>query len=119
MSDSEMPDDLKGALRVRHDLTPLEAGELYELLIEMLPLGFTTSKQLSNHIAQHRLGRKYPNISGVVRMAEGDKEWDLKGGFPPRVYGIICTELDLTNQGTTARPVGFTPFKEFYDAGRR
>ena len=42
---------------------------------------------------------------------EGD-EWDFPGGFPRNIYKIICEELKLRNQGTDARPVKFTSFKD-------
>jgi hypothetical protein len=47
-------------------------------------------------------------------MEKDDTEWDFHGGFPPDIYKVICRELDLDNQGTRARPVGFTRFKDVY-----
>lgn len=93
-----------------HHLKDIESEELEKLLKEMRPLGFTHSKQLSNYIVRHQLGYRYPNISGIVIMEDEGTEWAYPGGFPPETYKIICTELDLNNQGTSARPVGFTPF---------
>lgn len=103
-----------GRITKIHNLEKTEADELHQLLIEMRPLDFTHSKQLSTYITKHKLGNKYQNISGIVRMREGDTEWDFRGGFPPRIYKIICKELGLSNQGTPARPVGFKPFKDVY-----
>jgi cold shock CspA family protein len=94
----------------KHCLEKTKADELHQLLTEMRPLGFTHSKQLSNYIVRHQLGYRYPNISGIVIMEDEGTEWAFPGGFPPETYKIICTELDLNNQGTRARPVGFTPF---------
>jgi cold shock CspA family protein len=91
-----------------------EADELAQLLAEMRPLNFTYSKELSAYIVENQLGYRYPNISGIVRMKETDIEWNFHGGFPPAIYKIICDELNLSNQGTTARPVKFTPFKDIY-----
>ncbi|MBE9221317.1 cold shock domain-containing protein [Cyanobacterium stanieri LEGE 03274] len=94
------------------------AGELYELLEEMRQLPeeerFTHSKQLSNYIVRKKLGYKYKHISGILRMQNGTDEWDFKGGFPTDIYRIICQELGLDNQHTTARPVGFRSFKDVY-----
>lgn len=78
----------------------------------MRPLDFTHSKQLSAYIVKYKLGYRYPNISGIVRMEESGTEWDFQGGFPPDTYKIICKELNLYNQGTSARSVKFTPFKD-------
>ncbi|MCL1466010.1 cold-shock protein [Argonema galeatum] len=97
-----------------HKLTKPEADELEQLLAEMRPLKFTHSKELSKYIKEHQLGYRYPNISGIVRMEEAGREWDFHGGFPPDIYKVICRELDLDNQGTDARAIKFTPFKDVY-----
>jgi cold shock CspA family protein len=94
--------------------TKTEADELHQLLTEMRPLKFRYSSQLSKYIVRHRLGYRYPNISGIVRMEEAGREWDFDGGFPTNIYKIICKELDLDNQRTSARPIGFIPFKDVY-----
>ena len=101
-----------------YNLTEVEADELQQLLTQMRPKKFTHSNQLSLYIVRHRLGYKYPNISGIVRMQEEGREWDFHGGFPPGIYRIICEELDLNNQGTNARAVEFTPFKSVYRTNR-
>jgi|GEM_PF-1823463 len=98
----------------KHELTEVEANELHQLLKQMRPLDFTHSKQLSAYIVRYKLGYKYKNISGVLRMEEGGEEWDFHGGFPPDIYRIICMELSLENQNTRARPLKFTPFKYTY-----
>jgi len=103
-----------GRIAKQHKLTKLEADELHQLLMEMHPLGFKRSNQLSAYIVEHRLGYKYQHISGILRMREADAEWDFHGGFPPQIYRIICNELGLGNQGTLAEPVKFTPFKDVY-----
>lgn len=97
-----------------HNRNKEEADELERLLAEMRPLNFTHSKELSAYIVKHQLGYRYPNISGIVRMAEEGREWDFHGGFPTDIYRIICKELNLDNQGTTAIPIKFTPFKTLY-----
>lgn len=97
-----------------YELTKPQASEFEQLITEMRPLTFTSSKQLSAYIVKHQLGYKYPNISGIVRMEEGVTQWDFHGGFSPGIYKKICRELRLDNEGTSARPVGFTPFKNIY-----
>lgn len=100
------------SLAARHELEEADANELHRLLTDMRQLHFADSGQLSAYIVQHRLGYKYPNISGIVRMREGGTEWDFHGGFPPNIYRIICEELRLDDRGTPAKPVGFKPFKD-------
>ncbi|MBW4641918.1 MAG: hypothetical protein KME23_02680 [Goleter apudmare HA4340-LM2] len=97
-----------------HKLTKPEADELEQLLAEMRPKKFTHSKQLSAYIVKHQLGYNYQHISGILKMRQAGREWDFHGGFPPRIYKIICEELDLDNQGTDAEPGEFTPYKDIY-----
>jgi hypothetical protein len=103
-----------GRIANEHRLTKLEADELHQLLLEMRPLNFTRSRELSAYIVKQQLGYKYPNISGIVRMEEAGTQWDFHGGFPPDIYKVICKELELNNQGTDARAIKFTPFKNIY-----
>lgn len=95
-----------------YGLSRIESDELNQLLADMRPLGFTRSKQLSNHIIKNKLGYNYPNIAGVVRMERGGEAWDFNGGFPPHIYEIICRELNLRNQGTDARATGFESYEQ-------
>lgn len=94
-----------------HGLTKVEADELERLLAEMRPLNFTRSKQLSQYIVRRKIGYKYPNISGIVRMEDQGEEWNFHGGFPTNIYKIICKELGLDNERTTARAIDFTSFE--------
>ena len=104
---------LKIAKRYRLDIT--RADELYRLLKELGPLGFTHSRQLSIHIIRNELGYRYPNISGIVTMEDdGGTRWLFPGGFPPEIYTIICQELVLANQGTSARAIHFESFQDIY-----
>ena len=90
--------------------------EEFKLLVEELkPLRFTHSKQVSSYIMRNRLGDKYKNISGVVKMEMEGNTWDFNGGFPPKIYAKLCEELDLSNQGTRARVVSFDSFKNLSD----
>lgn len=65
------------ALAKKYNLKKVEADELHKLLIDMRLLDFKYSKFLSKYIVKHKLGYKYPNISGIVRMRESETEWDL------------------------------------------
>lgn len=96
----------------KHRLEKTKADELHQLLTEMRPLGFTHSGQLSKHIVKYRLGYRYPNISGTVIMEDGGTEWEFPGGFPPEIYTIICRELGLDNQRTSARVKVFKSFQD-------
>jgi cold shock CspA family protein len=102
-----------------HHLEKTKADELHQLLTEMRPLGFTHSKQLSNHIVRCQLGYRYPNISGIVIMEDGDTEWEFPGGFPPGIYKIICRELGLDNQRTNARVKDFESFEDIYSKNQK
>ncbi|WP_123777520.1 hypothetical protein [Vibrio rhodolitus] len=97
-------------IQTKHKLSIEEATEMEALLCQMRPMNFRTSKQLSNYIVQHKLGNKYPTISGIARMTNGYDEWNFDGGFPPEIYKIICRELQLSNQGTNSWIVGFSSF---------
>lgn len=90
----------------------VEDTEFKQLVAEMSRLRFTHSTQVSSYIMNNRLGNKYKNISGVVKMEQDGDTWNFNGGFPPRIYAKLCSELGLNNQGTSARAVGFKSFKE-------
>lgn len=90
----------------------IEESEFKQLVDEVSALGFTQTAQLSNYIMKNKLGYKYKNISGVLKMMRDGDVWDFEGGFPPAVYAQICRALDLGNKGTRARAVGFTSFDE-------
>ncbi len=90
----------------------IEEDEFARLVAEISALGFTHSKQVSEYIVQRRLGDKYKNISGVLEMQMRGKKYDFDGGFPPKIYARLCSELDLENQGSDAKPIGFRSYKE-------
>jgi len=90
----------------------VEEKEFDQLVAEMKSLGITESKEVSWHIMNNRLGDKYKNISGVVKMEQDGTSWNFKGGFPPDIYARLCRELGLSNQSTRARAVGFKAFKD-------
>ena len=74
--------------------------------------GFTESAQVSYYIIRNRLGDKYKHISGVLEMENSDSSWKFNGGFPPKIYAMLCGRLNLGNRGTQSRVVGFTAFKD-------
>lgn len=91
-------------------LSKVEQFELYSLIIEIEQLEFDTTSQLSNHIAKNKLGFKYPHISGVVTMKKQSTTWNFKGGFPPKIYRIICTALRLSRQVANAKLINFRSY---------
>ena len=91
----------------------VEETEFRLLVEEIKPLQFTHSKQVSSYIMRNRLGDKYKNISGVVKMEMEGNTWNFNGGFPPKIYAKLCEELGLSSQGTRARVVSFDSFKAF------
>lgn len=90
----------------------IEEKEFEQLVAEILSLEFTHSSKVSRYIIENSLGYKYKNISGIVKMEQDGTIWDFKGGFPPKIYARLCKELELSNQGTRARAVGFESFKD-------
>lgn len=93
-------------------LRDIEMVEFEALVAEFKPLGFKTSKEVSNYIVRHQLGRKYKNISGIIRMERDGNEWDFKGGFPTEIYRKLCMALGLNNQRTTAKAIEFTSYND-------
>lgn len=90
----------------------IENNEFQQLIAEMKPLAFTHSSQVSSYIMRNKLGLKYKHISGVVTMEKDGNTWDFKGGFPPKIYAQICSELDLDNNCSNAKVVGFNSFNK-------
>jgi cold shock CspA family protein len=88
--------------------------ELLLLLKELRPLKFKYSKELSDYIVKNQLGYRYPNISGIVTMEDGGTRWLFPGGFPREIFTIICKELRLANQRTSARAIHFESFQHIY-----
>ena len=88
----------------------IENNEFQQLIAEMKPLDFTHSSQVSSYIRRNNLGLKYKNISGILTMEKDGNTWDFKGGFTPKIYAQICSELDLDNNGSNAKVVDFHSF---------
>lgn len=94
-------------------LAQQKEDEEFELLVaEMKSKCFTASAQVSNYIVRNRLGDKYKHISGVLKMENDGSIWNFNGGFPPKIYAMLCERLYLGNKGTSSRVIDFTPFKD-------
>ena len=76
------------------------------------------SAQVSNYIIRNRLGDKYQNISGVLEMQNSNSSWKFNGGFPPKIYAMLCERLNLGNKGTDSKVSGFTSFKDLKDRNK-
>lgn len=98
----------------QYQLNYIESQELYNLLNHVDAYDFKYSKELSNYITQNQLGHRYPNISGIVYMKDGNDHWDFNGGFPTKIYKIICKELNLKSQYSSAQATGFTSYNDLY-----
>lgn len=92
----------------KYSLSEEIANEVAKLIEEAKQLNFKTSSQLSDYIKRNRsMQNKYPNITGKLNMIDSQDEWILEGAIAPAYYRIVCTELGLTNQNSSARPNGF------------
>jgi cold shock CspA family protein len=112
------PENEIAKLAKKYGLEIAEASQLYLLLREMRPLKFKNTKELSAYIVRHKLGYRYPSISGLVTMEDGGTTWPFAGGFPPEIYKIICQELGLANQGTSARAIKFISYQQLLNRSR-
>lgn len=98
-------------LRAAHNLTPQEAEELSSLLSLFKSKNFTTSSQISACIRANKLGKDFPNLSGILTMENETDRWKFEGGIAPKFYAIVCSYLGLSNNHSGARPVDFTPYE--------
>lgn len=98
-----------------NNLSAVEREEFEKLVIEIKQNNFKSASQVSNYIMKNKLGTKYPNISGILEMEQDGRYWQFKGGFPPKIYAMLCTEIGLENEGSDAKPGLFTPFKYLND----
>jgi cold shock CspA family protein len=94
------------------DKKRVEEEEFQQLVIEISSFSFTHSKQVSEYIVRQKLGHKYKNISGILKMEMNGEVWKFNGGFPPKVYAKLCCELRLENQGSRAKPLAFISYKD-------
>ena len=93
-----------------------EDREVEQLVALFQDMGFTRSAQISHYIREHRLGLKFPNISGFLELTrDGDgvtDTWEFEGGIKPRFYAEVCDRLGLNNNGSRARVIGFESYHE-------
>lgn len=106
-------------LAKKYDFGSTEAAELHRLITDMSRLNFRDSEDLSRYSVKHKLGYRYPNISGIVRMRGAGNEWDFHGGFLRHIYRIVCEKLDLEDRGTNAESIGFKSFKNIQEKQQR
>lgn len=97
------------------DRKEMEEREFQQLVNEIRNLGFTESKQVSKYIRKNRLGYRYGNLTGVLRMGKGLDAWDFVGGIHYDFYTRLCSTLNLSSQKSGAKP---TYFKSFNDLRR-
>ena len=90
----------------------IEEDEFQQLVDEIRSQGFTHSSQVSNYITQNSLGYKYKHISGHLEMSNNENSWIFTGGFPRDIYARLCSELNLTNNGSSARAGRFISFND-------
>lgn len=92
----------------------LAEREFQMLVMEMRPKGFRMSWQVSRYIVEHKLGRKYKFISGLLDFENSYSSWTFKGGISPKYYARLCRALNLANKKTDSYVRDFTPYAEVY-----
>jgi hypothetical protein len=93
-------------------LNQTELQELFFLVEEAKEQNIRSSSALSRYIKENKLGRKYSHIAGTVKMQNSESQWDFKGGFPPKIYAIVCTILGFTQKGSRAWVVGYETYSQ-------
>ena len=93
-----------------------ENREVEQLVALFRNMGFTRSAQISHYIREHRLGLRFPNISGFLELTR-DKNgiadtWEFEGGIKPRFYRAICDRLEIDNNGSDAQVSGFESYRQ-------
>lgn len=103
----------------RHYVHPLgvdEEREVEQLVALFRGMGFNRSAQISHYIRKHRLGLRFPNISGFLKLTRDDDglvdTWEFEGGIRPEFYAEVCNRLGLNNNGSTARVTGFESYRQ-------
>lgn len=99
--------ELMEEMERRNSQQKIEDNEFEQLVTEIMSFNFTHTAQVSSYIKNHNLGYKYKNISGIVKMEKEGKEWNFDGGFPPKIYARLCSRLELDNNQSGAKVVGF------------
>ncbi|MGO4746514.1 hypothetical protein [Serratia quinivorans] len=94
------------------DIKNIEENEFRQLVTEVAAQGLIASGQVSKYIVRNQLGYKYENISGILEMKKAGDVWGFKGVFPKKIYARLCQELNLKDNGSTAKLGKFTSFKD-------
>lgn len=98
--------------RKKHVFEKKIEAQLEELVLFFMPMHFSRSSQLSNYVAEHRLGWKYPDLSGYLELTNGDDTWELEGAIHPDYYAEVCYRLGLDNENSNSIPGLFESFAE-------
>ena len=106
---------VNGMKRMDENTIKLLAEREFQMLVmEMRPKGFRMSWQVSRYIVEHKLGRKYKFISGLLDFENSYSSWTFKGGISPKYYARLCRALNLANKKTDSYVRDFTPYAEVY-----
>lgn len=102
-------------------MSEAEEREVNELVDLFRGMGFKRSAEISRYIRAHRLGNRFPNISGFLQLEKRDGDivdtWEFEGGIKPRFYREVCRRLDLDNNGSQSRVTGFESYRQRAFAG--
>lgn len=96
-----------------------EKREVDALVAMFQDLHFTRSAQVSNYIRAHKLGFKFPHISGYLELTRGgDDTWEFEGGIKPKFYAAVCQRLHLDDNRSDARVTGFESYRDRWNSNR-
>lgn len=93
-------------------LSEYEKSELIELVSFAKDNHVNTSWELTNLITKYKLGKRFPNLTGDLKMKNEHTDWTYRNALSPRIYKIICDELNLNNKGTSSKVVSFRKNKD-------
>lgn len=89
----------------------IEKDEFEQLVRELEPLDFSSSKDLTSHILQNKLGTRFPHISGILEMEKDGRTYNFRGGFPPHIFAKLCQRLRLARDTSSASATNFQSFQ--------
>ena len=96
----------------KNKFTPEQEAEVNALVKFFKGKGFKRSSEISKYIRDNKLGKKFPNISGILQMSDNEgNAWNFEGGIAPAFYREICLRLELNDNGSYAHVDGFTSYK--------
>ena len=90
----------------------IERAEFERLVSELKELEFSSSKDLTSHILQNKLGTRFPHISGILEMEKDGRTYDFKGGLPPHIFARLCHRLGLQRDTSNASAKKIRSFQE-------